>query len=42
MGIFSCVQTETINLVSGAILVIDFDPDEKKFIIIGASKIESD
>jgi len=33
-------ETSTIELDSGSVLVIDFDPDEKKFIIIGANKTE--
>lgn len=33
-------ETTKVNLVSGGILVVDFDPDTKKFIIIGSSESE--
>ena len=32
-------ETRKINLASRAVLVIDFDPDSKKFIIVGATDI---
>jgi len=32
-------ETRQIHLASRAVLVVDFDPDEKKFIIIGATDV---
>ncbi len=39
---YNYVETTYIDLKSGAILVIDFDPDEKKFIIIGSKTMKED
>jgi len=38
---YNYVETTMVDLASGAVLVIDFDPDEKMFIIMGAKTSES-